>query len=1295
MSTVYDEPPLGELNSLQFGLLSDEAIESLAVMEVKSSQCTSNRDALYDLRMGSTDRIHPCHTCLETYDKCQGHFGFFRLNTEVILFPSHVLQFLRCLCLVCGRLLANEGSLIMAECRSFASAFLYASKLSRCMHCDEPHPSEVKYVENKFRAFYKHKKEDADFLLDPLLIQTIFKKPTVEESAHDMRLLHLDPAMCLPRFLVHSLFLVVPNQSRMRIHTDVVTDSDLTLIYKQMIEKSKALLTEKDPDKRKMLIECLQMRAVTFIDDKKVKQGMKKDFFKVFESLTSFFNPSGNKEKGYIRLKIQGRRTNYNARSVITPDPTLKMTQLRIPVSIARAVTKPVHVTPYNIKTLQSVIDEQCNKRSRKKSNFYIQSVSRDGKMYVTKSLDQTLIPGDAVENDCIIRYGKKLPKPFFHQTLVVGDIVHRSLKEGDLVILNRQPTLHRASMQAMEILFHYGDVKTFSFALCVCHAFNSDFDGDEMNIFVPQSLEAEAELAVLLGAGTIFNSLQSSKSEFPMIQDTILGAYNMSKQKIQREDAMQLYMAMVTIEPNIHPFTSVFTEDVMPATILIGACIPKNFHYNYNGVVIEKGRVHPSSVFTSVHLGKTHFSLQRLISFEYSTKEAILFENAMQALCVEFCRMFPVTIGINDCFSLDTKDEEDITLAELAGIPKENQSDSTLDNIMMSFKNRCEVKLDKLKRQFPNKYRTHFDMFIESGSKGDRFNVNQMQIALGQQHKMFGQKSVDGGRRSSIHFPRQLSNLKQILQTKGFVFNSFFGAPTKGKPYTGLTPQEVMVHGETGREGVVSRAVMTAQKGYTARRIIKAMENVQVEEDGSVRDNRKNILQFTFGGNVGYALDKVTYNKKDNVYEPVNLERLVKTINLEYDYLNPEPLDGVQELVETLVPLPISIDGPLANVLVEKERRYLTRVLEKIDVANPQAFKEKVIHYYARARIPAGDPVGFNVGNSVGEVNTQMCLNLFHKSGSNQISEDDAHQTIEQLIEMPKSHVSAVYTIHFHKTFCTLTEVRDALGVDNGVPMAQILFRDVISECIKTGNVIHLVMNREACFVHRISPATLACGLVSTGHVTSIDMVEVDLSPERDVLRYCATILPNLDLLVAGFKGLVRWDILKHETGGFFAMATGNISFSNLYAYILGHPLVDAKRTKCNHPTIVYCTLGLFESRRLLAAEFAYSLKSIFPANSLMLVDVMTRKGKPMNFTRYTMRIAGEGPTSHMSFEEPTRTIMEATRNTTKDPLTSISGCVMFSKRVPVGTGHVHLIDKPPQSNPEEEFEFLNISYV
>lgn len=1316
MKTVFDQPPLGILDYVQFALYGDEEIERMAVMEVTLPQCNSNRGALYDLRMGSTDRSQACLTCAETYDSCQGHFGFFHLNTEVILLPNHVLIFLRCLCLKCGRLLATKESVQM-EKRTFASVLEFASSLSTCLHCNEPHPT-IRYTENRFKAIYKHKQDGFTLTLDPLFIQSVFKRPSRQEIEEDMRLLHLDPSMIQPQHYVHSVFPVMPNQCRMRIHTDVETDADVTLIYKQMIEKSRALLSEKDPDKRKGLIDFLNMRAITFVDQNKLKQSNKKDFFKMFESVSSFLNSSESREaKGYLRLKIQGRRTNFNGRTVITPDPSLKMRQMRIPRFIARAVTKPEHVTSHNIRFLQDVLDVQCQRKEAKKPlPFLIQLVEQDGKQYVTKSLDHTLLPNDVVfdtqkqcikeggwfplrRQDVIMRYGKQMPNNYFHKILKLGDKVHRTLKEGDLVILNRQPTLHRASMQAMEILLQPESIKTFCFKECLCEAYNGDFDGDEMNISVPQSVEAEAELYCLMRPDVKFCSLQSSKSEYPMIQDTLLGAYEMSFRFISREVAMQLYMTMIDIK-EVKPFSHIFPLATMKATALIGALLPSTFHYNFHGVVIQNGIVLPQSTFSSVHLGKNKASIQRILYLEYDGNTAISFTDGMQALCVEFMSMFPVTIGISDCFSLDTKDEECMALDEMDHVLHTTFSSNEfksyedarcrmeqgMDNAMMSYKNRCARKLETLKKEVGGRYSTNFDRFIESGSKGDRFNLHQIFIGLGKQYKMFGTPRVEGGKRRFIYFPHVIKNRRDKFQSLGFIFSSFYAAATSRKPYTGMNPIEMIFHAESGREGVVCKAVKTAQTGYNHRRISKHMENLKVDYDQTVRNGSGRIFQWLYGGNVGFSMDRVTC--VDSMYEPVNVERLTESINAS----NPSealPIDDIQGVIEEAIPLPMSIDGPLQELLVASNRLHLKRKLEHVQVKDSVQFKKRLIDIYLRARVEPGDPIGFNTANSVGESKTQTNLNLFHKSGSNQMTEDDAHQSFEQLIEMTKSNVNACYTLHFKTAYHTLTQLRDAVGMDHGMPIAQVMLRDVISEWNKMGDEISLVLNRKTCFNLRLSPATLVHRIRDTLLLSS--EVRLLLSEDKDVLVYKADILPNLDIVIGGLPGLVRWEVLRNKEGVLFAMAEGNIVYAKLFARLLGHPLIHCRKTKCNHPAIVYKTLGLIECRRVLKEEFSHALPSIHTTHIQMMVDVMTQQGQPKNFTRYTVRTMGEGPWSHASFEEPMKAILDGVRNGTKDPLTSVSACVMWGRKVAIGTGMVCLRDAPLPENPLPEFAQLS----
>jgi len=1341
MTTIFDNPPMGILDSVQFGLYSDEELVKMAVMEVTLPQCSSNRGALYDLRMGSTDRANACLTCMQTYDTCQGHFGYFHLNTEVIMLPAHVLTFLNCLCLKCGRLLATKEALQPMAKKTFATVWAYAFGLSTCLHCKEPHPT-VRYTDNKFKAIYKHKQDGFTMMLDPLFIQAVFKRPSPNEIEQDMRLLCLEPSLMQPQFLVHTIFPVMPNHCRMRIHTDVETDADVTLNYKQMLEKARALLTETDAEKRKALVDFLNMRAITFVDHNKLKPANRKDFFKMYESVASFLNSSESREaKGYLRLKIQGRRTNFNCRTVITPDPSLKMRQMRVPRFIAGAVTKPEYVTHHNIWLLQHILDVQCKMKPASVTEplpFRIQLVEQDGKQFVTRSLDHTLLVGDQVwdtEKDCvkegawfplrkqdvILRYGKPLPLKFFHKILRIGDKVHRTLKgtitrhdgsvdRGDLVILNRQPTLHRASMQAMEVVLQPANIKTFSFSLVLCSGFNGDFDGDEMNVFVPQCLEAEAELQELMRADTMFCSLQSSKAEYPMIQDTILGAYEMSFRTISRACAMQLYMTMVDkVDGTIlRPFDQVFPQPHMKATALVGALLPTDFQYDFEGVQIVDGRVASTSVFTSLHLGKNKASIHLLLFLEYCAETAIAFTDGMQALCVEFLGQFPVTIGISDCFSLATDDEERIALLEMNRVLATTFSssqyssysaakiatDTAMDNAMMSYKNRCARKLESLKRGPDGPlYATNFDRFIESGSKGDRFNLHQIFIGLGKQHKMFGSPRVNGGKRRLFYYPHVIKNRRDKFQSMGFVFSSFFAAATKAKPYTGLTPIEMIFHAESGREGVVCKAVKTAQTGYNHRRISKHMENINVAYDQTIRNHLGRIFQWQYGGDVGFAMDRVTFT--NGMFEPVNVGRLAAKLNSQDRTRPTAPIADIDRLVEQAIPLPECVDGPLREMLVARNRAHLRKMLATVRVANEAAFKQRLVDRYLRARVEPGDPIGFNTANSVGESKTQTNLNLFHKSGSNQMTEDDAHQSFEQIIEMTKSNVDACYTIHFARAYYNLTELRDDVGMDEGRPIAQVLLRDIITRWSKTGaDEICLWLNRKACFNRRLSPATLVRALREPE-------ARLVLTPDEDCIVYRGAILPNLDVVIGGLPGLVRWEVMRNkETGALFAMASGNIAFTKLFAHILGHPLVDCKRTKCNHAAIVYKTLGLIECRRVLKTELRHALPNIHETHIQMIVDVMTQQGMPKNFTRYTMRTMGEGPWSHASFEEPMKAIFDGIRNTTKDPLTSVSASVMWGRKVGVGTGMVTLVDKPPSPPPQMDDdnpipEFLHLSYL
>ena len=163
-----------------------------------------------------------------------------------------------------------------------------------------------------------------------------------------------------------------------------------------------------------------------------------------------------------------GKRVDYSARSVITPDPELSISELGVPMKIAKNITKPVEVQEHNINFLYYLV----------KNGPY----NYPGAKILEKKNGVSISLGYVDRNNV---------------KLEIGDTVHRHMLDGDYVLFNRQPTLHRMSMMAHIVkVMEYGD--TFRMNVADTKPYNADFDGDEMNMHGPQSEEAQCELMVL-----------------------------------------------------------------------------------------------------------------------------------------------------------------------------------------------------------------------------------------------------------------------------------------------------------------------------------------------------------------------------------------------------------------------------------------------------------------------------------------------------------------------------------------------------------------------------------------------------------------------------------------------------------------------------------------------------------------------------------------------------------------------------------------------------------------------------
>ena len=189
-----------------------------------------------------------------------------------------------------------------------------------------------------------------------------------------------------------------------------------------------------------------------------------------------------------------GKRVDFSSRTVITPDPSLEVDELGVPEEIAKTLTFPEEVTEFNIDQLKSLISNGPHKWPGAK---YI--VRPDGRYIDLSCL--------AIRSDAQIE---------------PGYVVERHIRDGDFVVFNRQPSLHKMSIMGhrIQILPH----QTFRMNLSVTSPYNADFDGDEMNMHIPQSYEATAEVREIMHVPKQILNPQSHKPIMGIVQDSLLG---------------------------------------------------------------------------------------------------------------------------------------------------------------------------------------------------------------------------------------------------------------------------------------------------------------------------------------------------------------------------------------------------------------------------------------------------------------------------------------------------------------------------------------------------------------------------------------------------------------------------------------------------------------------------------------------------------------------------------------------------------------------------------------------------
>lgn len=847
-----------EIKSIQFGVLSGQEIKDMSVCEVsrhtlnaiKTGEDTEKHgknpyNTLYDPRMGPMSRI-ACPTCGLTPKRCPGHFGYIELNSRIIhpFFNRHVINYLKCFCISCSRLIVDSKVFSIFQIDP-EHRIRYVIKLagSMCVHCSHVQPNYTLNTVGVIMAAFKTCKVP----VTTFEIYRLFDRISSTD-------LHALGANIHPRDLFIKYLPVLPPRSRpFIVNEGEICDDDLTLIYADIIKSNTKLIETEDRDERERLLGVISFRIKTLFDNQsgKAKHNNKRKMKGIKERIVG--------KDGQIRGNLMGKRVDFSARTVIGPDPTLRVDEIAIPESFTSTATFPEYVNAINIHMLQTLMNERrINVLERNGKRVHVQHFSEEQFMKKSK--------------------------------LVIGDIVHRHIRDGDIVLMNRQPTLHKGSMLAFRVKLRPG--KTIRMNLAVTSTFNADFDGDEMNIHIPQSYQAVAELEELSSIRKNIIGSQMSQSLLNIIQDALLGIYLMTKENdpIPEETFFQLLMRcdnLPELRPALDHIQTIYNEygvaDRIPlysGKTLFSLLLPNTFYQKLDTkalhadaeTCIDRGVLY-KGVITKVHLKKGHDSILTLLHHEYSEDTCYHFANNVQFIANDFLQYRGFTISIKDCL-IDATTHDVIQRHVQENFLKTHVFEKTTSNphvretkVQLSLGNARDIGMKFAKESL--KPGNNFISTVVSGSKGDYFNITQIMGLLGQQNI--------AGRRIEPHLKNKTRTLHYYKDTstyesRGFIKNSFI---------KGLNIGEFWFHAMSGREGITDTSMKTAESGYIERKMVKIMEDVEVKNDQTVRNANGQIIQMLYGG-TGMACEKTQV--KNGISRLFDINRMVGQLNREHE---------------------------------------------------------------------------------------------------------------------------------------------------------------------------------------------------------------------------------------------------------------------------------------------------------------------------------------------------------------------------------------------------------------------------
>jgi len=727
--------------------------------------------------------------------------------------------------------------------------FKSARKAKNCPFCSA---KRKKIILEKPTTFYEEEEGKGSRRITPIEILERLKKI----SDVDHRILGISPENARLEWVIFTVLPIPPVCARPSITLDsgIRSEDDLTHKLVDVIRINQRLRENIDAGAPHLIVEdlweLLQYHFTTYINNQitgippaRHRSG------RAYQTLTGRLTG----KEGRFRKNLSGKRVDFSARSVISPNPYLSINEVGVPIEVAKILTISTNVNDWNIEELKQMIIDGPFKHPG--ANAIVRN-------------DRRRIDLRYVKNRKIIA-----------DMLTPGFTVERHLNDGDLVLFNRQPSLHRMSIMAHEVKIMDG--RTFRLNLTVCPPYNADFDGDEMNIHVPQSEGARAEAELLLKVQENIVSPKTGNVLIGGIQDFISSIYQFTKDDslYNRIDTLKLlYLGNVfdtNLEFSLDQLTPMVKdpEPMYSGKQIFSTLLPQNLNYLTKSnsckkcnrcekqacphkayLLIENGIMKCGNFDQKAYGVIEPNNIVKNIIKNYGNTQARKFIDNSSKMLLYILRKNGLTLGLDE---MTFTKEGGMKIQEIL-ISMKNQVEKLIkdffeknkslnrNDLQREWKKSKETKIKNILKKVRNdalkvnynyiKENSHLGVMIKSGARGSLLKFGQMGTMLGQQIIRHERIFRGYNFRTLPHF--KINDFTP--KSRGFVTSSL---------RDGLKPTEFFYHAMAGRDGLVDREIRTFKSGYFQRRLINSLIDLYVENDGTVRNSDGNIIQFKYGG--------------------------------------------------------------------------------------------------------------------------------------------------------------------------------------------------------------------------------------------------------------------------------------------------------------------------------------------------------------------------------------------------------------------------------------------------------------